>query len=301
MVDRTAAIARKRYGQIFILPDDTFSFMCDVCAEDFFTIEVFRVHLTDHFRKTATNNTNEGSSSCDSDCEYIAEGTSDDIMDFEAIKEYEAARSQSITEKFGSSRLELDESESEQRKRKRPKHIRVEAQSNNGNENEITEVMHINEVNETDYDERLCSRKLNNLKSCTRRSLKNFKIYDCRFCSKTFTMRLNRNDHENIHTKTRPYLCTICSSTFASNNCLRGHIKTHSDNRRHQCSVCTKRFTRKYYLDNHTRENHLPDTDPRRYFSCQVCDLKFETYEKVKKHRVIHRNNTISSSSVFVL
>lgn len=270
MVERTTSVARKRYGQIFISSDDTFAFMCEVCATDFFTIEEFRVHLAEHFPKVSTNSKNDVSFSSDSDCEQP-----DEIMDFEAIQEFEAARSQSITEPFGSSMLDadLDDSEYEKPKRKQTNYIYENPPSYNRN----------------------AETKLKKLESYDRRS------FVCRYCCKIFSAKSNRDDHENTHTGIRPFQCTICSSTFASRNCLRGHIKTHTDDRQHQCSVCKKRFTRKSYLNIHTRERHLPDSDPRSYFACKVCDLKFETYDKIKRHRLIHRNSTMSNSSVIAL
>lgn len=119
--------------------------------------------------------------------------------------------------------------------------------------------------------------------------------FECRFCSKIFKVSAKRNDHENTHTGKRPYKCQICSRTFASFSNLNGHSKLHTDDRRHKCKVCKIGFIRKFKLDIHTREFHLPDTDPRRWFPCSDCDNNFKTYSHLISHRRnAHRQNTIS-------
>lgn len=54
---------------------------------------------------------------------------------------------------------------------------------------------------------------------------------------------------------------------------------------RYKCSICEKGFMSLSKLDIHTREQHLPDTDPRRYFPCQLCDLNCKTYRQLIRHR----------------
>lgn len=114
----------------------------------------------------------------------------------------------------------------------------------------------------------------------------------CSFCGKICIGTRERYEHENIHTGKRPHACTICPQTFASSPNLLRHIKLHTDDRRHKCTVCKKRFVTKSKLEIHTKERHLKDTDPHRYFPCGQCDAKFKTYARMYVHRRIHRKNT---------
>lgn len=116
--------------------------------------------------------------------------------------------------------------------------------------------------------------------------------HKCSFCSKTFTRKQSRLNHENSHTGKRPHKCHMCPKTFTGASALWNHIQTHKKERQHKCSACTSKFVHKFQLDYHTRENHLPDTDPKRYFPCQVCNDKFKTYDLLHRHKTrMHQTN----------
>lgn len=118
--------------------------------------------------------------------------------------------------------------------------------------------------------------------------------FDCSFCGKTLKCTRDRDEHENTHTGKRPHQCPICPKSFTSSSSLRRHDRVHKDDRRHECQVCKKRFIIKSKLDKHIRANHLPDTDPRRYFPCQLCDAKLESYSLLDLHRRReHRNHAL--------
>lgn len=122
-----------------------------------------------------------------------------------------------------------------------------------------------------------------------RRNRIRYRNHKCSFCSKMFVDKKNRSDHENTHTGNRPYQCEICSKTFAAYAALKRHTNLHTGDRSHQCSVCKQQFSQKTLLDIHTREQHLPDSDPRRYFPCKQCDAKLTTYGKMIHHKRKHR------------
>lgn len=128
---------------------------------------------------------------------------------------------------------------------------------------------------------------------------KNRNVFQCSFCYKIFNKKRNHADHENTHTgkrpSKRPHKCPfpLCPSTFGSSSALLWHkIAIHNQKKRHMCSVCEIQFVRKSYLDIHTREKHLPDTDSRRYFQCKLCDNKFDTSFKLSYHKLrVHNKN----------
>lgn len=113
------------------------------------------------------------------------------------------------------------------------------------------------------------------------------KQYQCRFCDKTFPVRRHADEHENVHFERRPYECYICHKDIISFRSLRNHLRLHYD-RPHKCLVCEKTFIKKSKLDLHTREKHLPATDPRRFFPCEFCDKICKTYSIMRHHVIIH-------------
>lgn len=120
------------------------------------------------------------------------------------------------------------------------------------------------------------------------------KEFKCSYCSKTFTRKQSLNCHENSHTGKQPHKCDLCPKTFTGSSALWNHIQTHTKDRQHKCSECEKFFLHKFQLDYHTREKHLPDTHPRRYFPCQLCTEKFKTNHLLHRHkgRMHSKNST---------
>lgn len=113
---------------------------------------------------------------------------------------------------------------------------------------------------------------------------------DCRFCGKLFKHKGRLRNHENTHTGNRPYQCRICFKSFAAPTNLSAHFMLHTDDRRYKCKMCDKRYLNKTLVVRHTRETHLPDTDPRRYFPCKLCDQKFKSYNQCRTHTIkVHR------------
>lgn len=115
--------------------------------------------------------------------------------------------------------------------------------------------------------------------------------FECNFCSKIFPSRVQRNDHENSHSGKRPYQCLKCDQTFTTYSNLCTHVNLHAAYRLFKCSICGKEFVSNATLNYHTREKHLPDTDPRRYFPCELCHYKLKSYGQLDRHRQTHKEN----------
>lgn len=126
----------------------------------------------------------------------------------------------------------------------------------------------------------------------SRTNAKNRYTHKCSFCDLRFAGNRKLVDHENTHTGRQPYQCKCCPKTFAAASSLWSHNKIHTQERQHKCSVCGKTFAHKHMRDRHIREQHLPDTDPHRYFECTKCDRKFITHRQMCYHRAIHKNKT---------
>lgn len=47
--------------------------------------------------------------------------------------------------------------------------------------------------------------------------------------------------------------------------------------------ICEKKYVGNFLLDNHMRERHLPNSDPRRYFPCRLCNVKLKSYNQFKR------------------
>lgn len=141
LVENTQA-SRIKCGNIFILSDDNFSLICELCEHDFYSFEDFRLHIKEHFPKSITNIKTEdpihididfesitpdlhyGATSnylsnnedfpqtpaeidleeTNSDCESIPPEIHDEMMDFKDIINH-ATNSESFNEEFGSSKF----------------------------------------------------------------------------------------------------------------------------------------------------------------------------------------------------
>lgn len=78
------------------------------------------------------------------------------------------------------------------------------------------------------------------------------------------------------------HICDLCHKSFTASGSLSCHMRLHT---RKKCVACGNVFGNKSKLEVHIREKHLPDTDPRRYFSCDLCDEKFSTDYKMRHHK----------------
>lgn len=83
--------------------------------------------------------------------------------------------------------------------------------------------------------------------------------------------------------------CSSKPNIIKSRSILKKIVESHD---KLKCSICEKKFTCHFYLKHHTRENHLPDSDPRRYYPCELCDVKLKSYVHLRSHtRNKHRTD----------
>lgn len=246
---------RMKCGEIFIFSKDNFLLVCGYCRTDYYTLEAFGVHfIHDHMPPhLITNIKCEDSSSCDS---YNVPNQSNVQLPLEPVP-----TTKDGNQSNRSSPQQCSSFKNEQVEVKIPDFLAVTLKE---------------EHDEIDVTESNISLLQNDSEKEN--------IRQCSFCSKIFESKQKCNDHENSHTGNRPYQCKLCPKTFHSGSSLRYHIKLHSNVRPHNCLVCEKGFIGKTDLDKHTREKHLPDADPERYFPCKQCDMKFKSYRHLRNH-----------------
>lgn len=249
------------------MSDENFALICEFCGNVFCTFEDFRSHVMEHFPQTTPNNVKrENSISVGSDYDPIDMHNND----FKGILHREVADTGDISE------IQIKQE--------------VFTITNVADRTDFAETFSLRQANDTESS----NSRPNNTSDVASKALAGRKIdFKCSFCGKILKGCKERDDHENTHTGNRPYVCAMCPRTFSLYTALLSHTRCHKTDMRFKCSMCDEKFARKYSVDNHTREVHLPDTDPRRYFPCKACDAKFKSYSQLSWHRqTLHRTNS---------
>lgn len=290
-------ITRKKCGQIYILSNEKFSLICDFCEREFFELEVLRTHLADHFPEESKFKIEKY------DIDSISAGTHDDIIELTSESsdtELEDAPNfddKAIVLRLDSNKLSEEALISEQNNGSTARYNLKECSvvlpriivTECPNQSTILtehrrESVSLDDENQTD------ASRTSNFVSVPKISDGSFpkvlqKGFKCSFCPRIFRQRRDHNNHENTHTGRRPHKCRICFKTYSSILVLNSHLNVvHIKERKFKCTMCIKSYITKCDLDNHAREKHLPDSDPRRYFPCQLCEHKARTAFGLRYH-----------------
>lgn len=118
------------------------------------------------------------------------------------------------------------------------------------------------------------------------------KIYNCTFCSKTFTKSYNLKKHEEIHQ--RSYDCSECEAKFRNKKKMSVHLKTEHGIETNEliCDLCGKGY--KYHRDLNM---HLAKHTGIKEHQCGKCEKSFFTIKSLKEHEKIH-NPTIYECAI---
>jgi len=77
----------------------------------------------------------------------------------------------------------------------------------------------------------------------------------CEFKTKSFS---KFEEHERVHTGSKPHTCDICEYSSATKSALRRHQAKHTGERKYVCDLCTYAARHAHSLDRHKRK-HLRD------------------------------------------
>lgn len=101
--------------------------------------------------------------------------------------------------------------------------------------------------------------------------------FQCRICSKVFSLQRLLNRHMKCHSDTKRYLCTFCGKGFNDTFDLKRHTRTHTGKsklyirknitvaneqfvslgvRPYKCNLCEKSFTQRCSLESHCLKVH---------------------------------------------
>eukprot|EP00095_Tigriopus_kingsejongensis_P006155 maker-scaffold40_size501252-snap-gene-0.17 protein:Tk06155 transcript:maker-scaffold40_size501252-snap-gene-0.17-mRNA-1 annotation:"protein ovo" len=80
--------------------------------------------------------------------------------------------------------------------------------------------------------------------------------FQCRICSKMFSLQRLLNRHMKCHSDTKRYLCTFCGKGFNDTFDLKRHTRTHTGVRPYKCNLCEKSFTQRCSLESHCLKVH---------------------------------------------
>lgn len=346
-------------GQIFILPNDVFSLICEFCCKDYRNLDDFVVHITNHFPETPTiikqedaikqedvvkqedsvnqedfvmqeDSVNQEDSlnqedsvnqedlvtqqdvviSCDSEDESAPPEISAEKLT-DVLQDIDDSQAESLTEVWELLSVEDSQSGEEtfqsEQNTQRPT-IRVrDFQSTSAFVNEnTTDRAHIVEP-VSSHPQRSLLRKETVIDLTEENQTNNKKIpqarsvsekvrdgnFECKICDLIIYTRFEFLDHINMHTGKRPHKCKFCPEQFAQYSGLTTHIKNkHKKMKKHNCSGCGKQFAKRSKLNYHFRERHLPDNDPRRFFSCKICNIKFDRLHKLHSHTRTHNQSS---------
>uniref|UniRef100_A0A1B0CDS8 C2H2-type domain-containing protein n=2 Tax=Lutzomyia longipalpis TaxID=7200 RepID=A0A1B0CDS8_LUTLO len=112
-----------------------------------------------------------------------------------------------------------------------------------------------------------------------RLTAKPVQVWQCKFCSKTFTLRSSYRKHLEIHTMGKDRICDVCGKGFRQMSNLKEHLKIHSDEKMYKCTIadCNRAYKQKTALKFHLKCHS--DDKP---FPCEYCGKHFKDKSYLK-------------------
>ena len=113
--------------------------------------------------------------------------------------------------------------------------------------------------------------------------------------------------HMDLHSSGRQFPCGECDRIFGSSRALNVHKKWHDAEKNFECEKCDKRFSSVNQIKRHIRSEHASNStytcvdsstgheihknpnDADNSFECGICNKKFRSSERVRRHvRLVH-------------
>lgn len=109
------------------------------------------------------------------------------------------------------------------------------------------------------------------------------KCFQCKVCSRKFSLKNNLRKHQAMHCWKGPLQCNLCSRTFPDKRSLETHLVSHSMGRPYQCELCSKTFKRKGDASKHQQIHYM-----EKQFECKICSKKFLRKYNLGVHEKSH-------------
>ena len=93
----------------------------------------------------------------------------------------------------------------------------------------------------------------------------------------------HRQHHDHIHHGGPPVKCTKCGKEFHSTKVLKRHVLTCGlTEKNFKCKTCNHWFKLESNLEEHIRNQHNPDSDPR--WMCEKCSKQLSSKASLERH-----------------
>lgn len=134
---------------------------------------------------------------------------------------------------------------------------------------------------------KLCKQKHQRTKSrkCKKPAIVEPDLFECDFCTSTFTSREDFQAHKKTHRKDDTFKCKVCLKEFRQSKTLTRHLRTHSGEKPFVCTVCNKAFNQSCNLVSHMRTHF----DDKRH-KCPICSRELKYLSSLNYHmKIIHK------------
>ncbi|PIK57467.1 putative zinc finger protein [Apostichopus japonicus] len=111
--------------------------------------------------------------------------------------------------------------------------------------------------------------------------------FKCQFCDKSFIQKAHAIRHEMIHRGDKPFCCHFCDRRFGQKSQKKSHEMIHTGERPFQCKVCLRTFTQIGHLHKHGKIHGI-NIGEEPTFQCNFCNKSYKHKKNVIAHERKH-------------